>query len=70
MPNSLQLIDLGHNFRQALAKTLSAAQLGYLQKQFTLLGPNKNGFISMQNFKTVGSFPDIVQFDKISKNIL
>ncbi|CAK9322521.1 unnamed protein product, partial [Citrullus colocynthis] len=36
----------------ALAKTLSAVQLGYLQKQFTLLGPNKNGFISMQNFKT------------------
>ncbi|KAA0057224.1 CDPK-related kinase 7-like isoform X1 [Cucumis melo var. makuwa] len=36
----------------ALAKTLSAVQLGYLQKQFTLLGPNKNGLISMQNFKT------------------
>ncbi|XP_022159248.1 CDPK-related kinase 1-like [Momordica charantia] len=36
----------------ALAKTLSSVQLGYLQKQFMLLGPNKNGLISMQNFKT------------------
>ncbi|KAK9987124.1 hypothetical protein SO802_032075 [Lithocarpus litseifolius] len=36
----------------ALAKTLNVAQLAYLREQFTLLGPNKNGFISMQNFKT------------------
>ncbi|XP_022930598.1 CDPK-related kinase 1-like isoform X2 [Cucurbita moschata] len=36
----------------AVAKTLSSVQLGYLEKQFTVLGPNKNGFISMQNFKT------------------
>ncbi|XP_050245242.1 CDPK-related kinase 1-like isoform X1 [Quercus robur] len=36
----------------ALAKTLTVAQLAYLREQFTLLGPNKNGFISMQNFKT------------------
>ncbi|XP_030925935.1 CDPK-related kinase 1-like isoform X2 [Quercus lobata] len=35
----------------ALAKTLTVAQLAYLREQFTLLGPNKNGFISMQNFK-------------------
>ncbi|BFG37776.1 CDPK-related kinase 7 [Prunus yedoensis var. nudiflora] len=35
-----------------LAKTLSVAQLAYLRDQFTLLGPNKSGFISMQNFKT------------------
>ncbi|GMN67643.1 hypothetical protein TIFTF001_036703 [Ficus carica] len=36
----------------ALAKTLSVSQLAYLRDQFTLLGPNKSGFISMQNFKT------------------
>ncbi|KAJ1436051.1 Protein kinase domain [Sesbania bispinosa] len=36
----------------ALAKTLTVAQLAYLRDQFTLLGPNKNGLISMQNFKT------------------
>ncbi|CAK9319705.1 unnamed protein product [Citrullus colocynthis] len=36
----------------ALAKTLSFMQLAYLRQQFHLLGPNKNGFISLQNFKT------------------
>ncbi|KAJ9694368.1 hypothetical protein PVL29_010049 [Vitis rotundifolia] len=36
----------------ALAKTLSIAQLAYFREQFTLLGPNKSGFISLQNFKT------------------
>ncbi|XWS58988.1 hypothetical protein CRYUN_Cryun08bG0081600 [Craigia yunnanensis] len=36
----------------ALAKTLTVPQLAYLREQFTLLGPNKNGFISMQNYKT------------------
>ncbi|KAF5737632.1 CDPK-related kinase 7-like [Tripterygium wilfordii] len=36
----------------ALAKTLTVSQLAYLREQFTLLGPTKNGFISMQNFKT------------------
>ncbi|XP_061364785.1 CDPK-related kinase 7-like [Gastrolobium bilobum] len=36
----------------ALAKTLTLAQLAYLREQFTILGPNKNGLISMQNFKT------------------
>ncbi|KAF8396275.1 hypothetical protein HHK36_017890 [Tetracentron sinense] len=35
----------------ALANTLTVVQLAYLQDQFTLLGPNKSGFISMQNFK-------------------
>ncbi|KAF2288463.1 hypothetical protein GH714_007675 [Hevea brasiliensis] len=35
----------------ALAKTLTIAQLAYLREQFTLLGPSKNGFISMSNFK-------------------
>ncbi|XP_027363693.1 CDPK-related kinase 1 isoform X2 [Abrus precatorius] len=35
----------------ALAKTLTVAQLAYLRDQFTLLGPNKSGLISMQNFK-------------------
>ncbi|XP_022744388.1 CDPK-related kinase 1-like [Durio zibethinus] len=38
---------------RALAKTLNAPQLAYLREQFTLLGPNKNGFISMQNYKMV-----------------
>ncbi|XP_010427515.1 PREDICTED: CDPK-related kinase 7-like isoform X2 [Camelina sativa] len=36
----------------ALAKTLTVAQLTYLQEQFNLLGPSKNGYISMQNYKT------------------
>uniref|UniRef100_A0A2P2MDY8 non-specific serine/threonine protein kinase n=3 Tax=Rhizophora mucronata TaxID=61149 RepID=A0A2P2MDY8_RHIMU len=36
----------------ALAKTLTVAQMAYLREQFTLLGPSKNGFVSMQNFKT------------------
>ncbi|KAL1338372.1 hypothetical protein HN51_033020 [Arachis hypogaea] len=36
----------------ALAKTLTLVQLAYLREQFTQLGPNKNGTISMQNFKT------------------
>ncbi|XVE60959.1 hypothetical protein DITRI_Ditri06bG0002700 [Diplodiscus trichospermus] len=36
----------------ALAKTSTVPQLAYLREQFTLLGPNKNGFISMTNYKT------------------
>lgn len=36
----------------ALAKTLTLVQLAYLREQFALLGPNKSGLISMQNFKT------------------
>ncbi|OAY40200.1 CDPK-related kinase 1 [Manihot esculenta] len=36
----------------ALAKTLTVNQLAYLREQFMLLGPSKNGFISMSNFKT------------------
>ncbi|KAH9675343.1 CDPK-related kinase 7 [Citrus sinensis] len=39
----------------ALAKTLTVPQLAYLREQFTLLAPNKNGFISMQNYKMIGS---------------
>jgi hypothetical protein len=46
-------------FWQALAKTLTVAQIAFLREQFTLLGPSKNGFISMQNFKTVSSFSSI-----------
>lgn len=45
---------------QALAKSLTVAQLAYLREQFTLLGPNKSGFISMQNFKLVSSFSGVV----------
>ncbi|XP_059646056.1 CDPK-related kinase 1-like [Cornus florida] len=37
---------------RALAKTLTVPQLTYFREQFTLLGPNKSGFISLQNFKT------------------
>ncbi|XP_038980672.1 CDPK-related kinase 7-like isoform X1 [Phoenix dactylifera] len=36
---------------RALAKTLTVDQLYYLHEQFTWLGPNKNGCISLQNFK-------------------
>ncbi|KAF7147389.1 hypothetical protein RHSIM_Rhsim03G0036500 [Rhododendron simsii] len=36
----------------ALAKSLTVPQLAYLREQFTLLGPNKSGYISLQNFKT------------------
>ncbi|KAL8489298.1 hypothetical protein ACS0TY_025272 [Phlomoides rotata] len=36
----------------ALAKTLTIAQLAYLKEQFTLLGPNRSGYISPQNFKS------------------
>uniref|UniRef100_A0A0D9X228 Protein kinase domain-containing protein n=1 Tax=Leersia perrieri TaxID=77586 RepID=A0A0D9X228_9ORYZ len=40
------------NSQQALAKTLTANQLFYLREQFELLGPNKNGYISLQNLKS------------------
>ncbi|KAL6539758.1 cyclin-dependent serine/threonine protein kinase [Orobanche hederae] len=36
---------------KALTKTLTTPQLGYLREQFTLLGPSKSGFISLQNYK-------------------
>ncbi|KAI4319636.1 hypothetical protein MLD38_033214 [Melastoma candidum] len=36
---------------RALAKTLTVSQLAYLKEQFAMLGPNKSGYISMQNFK-------------------
>lgn len=35
---------------------MSIAQLAYFREQFTLLGPNKSGFVSLQNFKTVSIF--------------
>ncbi|KAJ3686868.1 hypothetical protein LUZ61_016032 [Rhynchospora tenuis] len=37
---------------RALAKTLTTTQQLYLQEQFKLLEPNKNGYISLQNLKT------------------
>ncbi|CAD5185195.1 unnamed protein product [Musa acuminata subsp. malaccensis] len=37
---------------RALAKTLTVNQLYYLREQFSLLGPNKSGLISLQNLKT------------------
>ncbi|CAA7060517.1 unnamed protein product [Microthlaspi erraticum] len=36
----------------SLAKTLTVPQLTYLREQFNLLGPSKNGYISMLNYKT------------------
>lgn len=36
----------------ALAKTLTVPQLAYLKEQFQMLSPSKNGYISMQNYKT------------------
>ncbi|KAH6818691.1 CDPK-related kinase 1 [Perilla frutescens var. frutescens] len=35
-----------------LARTLTIPQLAYLREQFTLLGPNRSGLISLQNFKS------------------
>lgn len=37
---------------QALARTLTTDQLFYLREQFELLGPNKSGYITLQNLKT------------------
>uniref|UniRef100_A0ACD5Z0P8 Uncharacterized protein n=2 Tax=Avena sativa TaxID=4498 RepID=A0ACD5Z0P8_AVESA len=37
---------------RALAKTLTTNQLFYLKEQFELLGPNKSGYISLQNLKS------------------
>ncbi|KAK1649836.1 hypothetical protein QYE76_067641 [Lolium multiflorum] len=37
---------------RALAKTLTTDQLFYLREQFELLGPNKSGYITLQNLKT------------------
>ncbi|XP_073045909.1 CDPK-related kinase 1-like isoform X1 [Primulina eburnea] len=37
---------------RALARTLSIQQLAYLREQFTLLGPNISGLISITSFKT------------------
>ncbi|KAL3526759.1 hypothetical protein ACH5RR_011415 [Cinchona calisaya] len=38
---------------RALSKTLTVDELFYLKEQFTLLEPNKNGTISLENIKTV-----------------
>ncbi|XP_028760474.1 CDPK-related kinase 5 [Neltuma alba] len=38
---------------RALSKTLTADELFYLKEQFTLLEPNKNGTISLENIKAV-----------------
>ncbi|CAH9068877.1 unnamed protein product [Cuscuta epithymum] len=37
---------------RALAKTLTVPQLTYFREQFTLLGPNKSGCVSLPNFKS------------------
>lgn len=37
---------------KALAKTLTVPQLTYLREQFAILGPNKGGYVSLQNFKS------------------
>ncbi|ONM60069.1 CDPK-related kinase 1 [Zea mays] len=41
---------------RALAKTLTTNQLFYVREQFELLGPNKNGYISLQNLKSVSKW--------------
>ena len=41
-------------FLQALSKTLTADELYYLREQFALLGPSKNGSITLDNIRTVG----------------
>lgn len=38
---------------QALAKALTENELVYLRAQFMLLGPNKDGSVSLENFKMV-----------------
>lgn len=45
---------------QALAKTLTANQLFYLKEQFELLGPNKSGYISLQNLKSVSNITFVI----------
>ncbi|XP_078435524.1 CDPK-related kinase 1-like [Wolffia australiana] len=37
---------------RALAKTLMPHEISYLREQFSILGPNKKGYISMQSFKS------------------
>lgn len=41
---------------QALSKALTEDELGYLRAQFTLLEPNKDGRVSLDNFKMVNFF--------------
>ncbi|KAB1222182.1 CDPK-related kinase 1 [Morella rubra] len=53
----------------ALAKSLTVAQLAYLREQFTLLGPNKSGFISMQNFKLQGVIKNSTDAMKDSRTL-
>jgi hypothetical protein len=40
---------------KALSKTLTEDELVYLRAQFMLLEPNKNGRVTFENFKTVGT---------------
>lgn len=42
-------------YLQALSKTLTEDELVYLRAQFMLLEPNKNGRVTFENFKTVGT---------------
>jgi hypothetical protein len=41
---------------QALSKTLATDELNYLKEQFSLLQPNKNDTISLENIKAVSFF--------------
>lgn len=51
------LIDqiLNAYYLQAVSKTLTVDELSYLKEQFELLEPNKNGFITLETIKMVGS---------------
>jgi hypothetical protein len=46
---------------KALSKTLTEDELVYLRAQFMLLEPNKNGRVTFENFKTVGTL-DFLSF--------
>jgi hypothetical protein len=53
LSDELVLLSGSFCILQALAKTLTTDQLFYLREQFELLGPNKSGYITLQNLKTV-----------------
>ena len=44
-----------HDPLQALSKTLTVDELFYLKGQFSLLEPDRNGCITLDNIRMVGS---------------
>lgn len=47
-------------FLQALSKTLTIDELVHLKQQFSLLEPNKNGTINVDNIKAVCLLPNLI----------